>query len=128
MARICADCKHVNKKANEKPCDGCFWDDMHENWEHVDTTRDVKIPDGWTAPAAAPGTKRPAMLKEMVPIYEHPTSEMPDRIRVSFDNGKTAVYDLHMNQPAPVIIENIRIIRRMKQGYVNQPMRRRNRK
>ena len=72
--------------------------------------------------------KRPAMLPEPVPIYEHTYSEIPDRVRISFTNGTSAIYDLHTNQPAPVILENIRIIRRMKQGYVNKPLRRRGRK
>lgn len=72
--------------------------------------------------------KRPDMLEKPLPIYEHEDSRIPDGIRVSFEDGTTAVYYLHMEQPAPLIFENIRIIRRMKQGYVNQPMRRRNRK
>lgn len=73
-------------------------------------------------------TKRPAMLPEPVPIYEHTFSEIPERVRISFTNGTSAIYDLHTDQPAPVILENIKIIRRMKQGYVNQPPRRRGRK
>lgn len=55
-------------------------------------------------------------------------SRHPGRVRLMFRDGSTAIYDLNVEQPAPVIIENIKIIRRMKQGYVNQPMRRRNRK
>ena len=55
-------------------------------------------------------------------------SRHPGRVRLMFRDGTTAVYDLHVDQPAPVILENIRIIRRMKQGYVNQPARRRRRK
>lgn len=72
--------------------------------------------------------RRPKLLPEPLPIYEHDDSRIPDRIRVIFSDNTTAVYDLHTEQPAPVIIENIKIIRRMKQGYVNQPMRRRNKK
>ena len=72
--------------------------------------------------------KRPAMLPEPVPIYEHTFSEIPERVRISFTNGTSAIYDLHTDQPAPVILENIKIIRRMKQGYVNKPLRRRGRK
>ena len=55
-------------------------------------------------------------------------SRHPEKIRVSFSDGSTAFYDLRVDQPAPVILENIKIIRRMKQGYVNQPLRRRGRK
>lgn len=74
------------------------------------------------------GKKRPEILGKVVPIYEHDYSIMPDRIRVLFDDGRTMVYDIHTDQPAPVIVQNIKLIRKMKQGYVNQPVRRRRRK
>lgn len=74
------------------------------------------------------GKKRPVILGKVVPIYEHDYSVMPDRIRVLFDDGRTMVYDIHTDQPAPVIVQNIKLIRKMKQGYVNQPARRRRRK
>ena len=57
--------------------------------------------------------KRPEVLPEPLPIYEHTCSEIPDRVRISFSNGTSAIYDLHTDQPAPVILENIKIIRRM---------------
>ncbi len=63
------------------------------------------------------GQNRPEVMGKVVPLYENDYSEIPDRIRVSFSDGHTAVYDLHTDQPAPVILENIRIIRRMKNGY-----------
>ena len=69
--------------------------------------------------------KKPLMLDKPLPIYEHEYSEIPERIRVSFNDGRTAVYELRVDQPAPVIIENIKIIRKWKQGYVNKPERRR---
>ena len=72
--------------------------------------------------------KRPELLPVPLAIYEHTDSEIPEKVRISFTNGTSAVYELHVDQPAPVILENIRIIRRMKQGYVNQPARRRRRK
>ena len=71
--------------------------------------------------------KRPEMLPKPVPIYEHTSSEIPDKVRISFTNGTSAIYELHVDQPAPLIEENIRIIRKWKQGYVNQPARRRRR-
>lgn len=70
-------------------------------------------------------TDRPEPLAEVVPYYDHEFSKHPDHIRVSFADGSTAVYDLRMDQPHPIITENIRIIRKWKQGYVNQPARRR---
>lgn len=74
------------------------------------------------------GKKRPEILGKVIPIYEHDYSVLPDRIRVLFDDGRTMVYDIHTDQPAPVIVQNIKLIRKMKQGYVNQPERRRRRK
>ena len=72
--------------------------------------------------------KRPEMMDRPVPIYEHECSEYPDQLRVSFMDGTTKVYDVRAEQPAPVIIENIKIIRKWKQGYLNQPARRRRRR
>jgi hypothetical protein len=50
---------------------------------------------------------------------------LPEKIRVLFADGRTMIYDIHVEQPAPVIVQNIKLIRKMKQGYVNQPRRRR---
>lgn len=74
------------------------------------------------------GKQRPEILGKVVPIYEHDYSVLPEKIRVLFMDGRTAIYDIHMDQPAPVIVQNIRMIRKMKQGYVNQPRRRRRQK
>lgn len=68
---------------------------------------------------------RPELLPEAVPYYDTDFSFHPDSVRMSFSDGSTAVYDLRVEQPHPVIMENIRIIRKWKQGYVNQPARRR---
>lgn len=70
---------------------------------------------------------RPEMLPEAVPYYDHDWSVHPDAIRVSFSDGSTAIYDIRVEQPHPIILENVRIIRRMN-GYVNQPARRRGKK
>ena len=71
------------------------------------------------------GKQRPEILGKVVPIYEHDYSVLPEKIRVLFADGRTMVYDIHMEQPHPVIVQNIKLIRKMKQGYVNQPARRR---
>lgn len=71
---------------------------------------------------------RPIMMKIAVPIYEHDFSKYPEKVRISFEDGTTMVYDIHTEQPAPVIVENIKIIRKWKQGYINQPERRRRRR
>lgn len=74
------------------------------------------------------GKNRPEVLGKVVPIYDHDYSVLPDRIRVLFSDGRTMIYDIHTDQPAPVIVQNIRLMRKWKQGYVNQPIRRRRRK
>ena len=70
-------------------------------------------------------SERPEIIGKAVPIYDNEYEEIPFGVRISFSNGHTAVYELRVNQPAPVILENIRIIRRMKVGYNNQPPQRR---
>lgn len=71
--------------------------------------------------------ERPEMLQKAVPNYDHDCSIYPESIRVSFSDGKTVIYDRRIEQPAPVFLENIKTIRKWRQGYVNKPMRRRNR-
>ena len=71
------------------------------------------------------GKQRPEILGKVVPIYEHDYSVLPEKIRVLFADGRTMIYDIHVEQPAPVIVQNIKLIRKMKQGYVNKPRRRR---
>lgn len=68
---------------------------------------------------------RPELLPGTISYYDHKFSKYPDRIRVSFMDGRTMVYELRQEQPHPIIVENIKIIRKMKQGYVNRPERRR---
>ena len=66
---------------------------------------------------------RPKMLDKPAPMYETAYSKYPDRVRISFEDGTTAVYELRYDQPHPIIMENVKIIRKWR-GYVNQPARR----
>lgn len=70
--------------------------------------------------------ERPKILPSAVPHYNSEHSPIPDSMRVSFSDGSTAVYDLRMDQPHPVILRNIEIIRKW-EGYKYQPKRRRKR-
>lgn len=73
--------------------------------------------------------ERPEMLPAAVAIYDNDSSEIPDRLKVSFISGKTAMYVLQPEMPAPLIRESIRIIRKWRTGYeYQQPRRRRNRR
>ena len=71
--------------------------------------------------------QRPDMMGKAVAMYRDDGSKYPERIRVSFADGHTEVYDLAVKQPAPQIVENIKIIRRWKVGYEYHPPRRRRR-
>ena len=106
MAKECWTCKHTGRDFFSV-CIKCVNKDKWESREEI---------------------SRPKILPEVVPYYEHDDSLYPEQIRVSFGNSKTIVYEIRVDQPAPVILENIKIIRRMKQGYVNKPLRRRGRK
>lgn len=106
MINVCKMCQYYETRKNEKPCSNCG---DGKNWEPI---WDMEI-------------KRPEMLPEVVTQYESEYSTKPDSIRVSFADGSTAVYDLRAEMPAPMIRENIEIIRKWKTGYQYQPPRRR---
>ena len=82
-------------------------------------------PAWWTGRRRLETPERPAPLPEVVPIYEHDFEEIPESIRVSFENGSTAVYDLRREQPHPLTVKCVETIRKWNNGYNNQPMRRR---
>jgi hypothetical protein len=75
---------------------------------------------------------RKRILAMAVPRYEHESSKYPEQIRVSFGDGHTAIYDMRVEQPHPLVLKNIEIMKETKkkitQGYVNQPQRRRRRR
>ena len=70
---------------------------------------------------------RPEILQKVVPYYDHDFSEKPDRVRISFRDGSTAIYEIRVEQPHPLVQRNIQILNGWK-GYVNQPARRRRKK
>lgn len=53
---------------------------------------------------------RPAPLPEPAVYYDREDSRYPDRVRLSFPDGHTEIYDRRVNQPRP-------------DGYVNWPRR-----
>ena len=107
--RSCADCRYGNNSMTDSPCDECFGDMKHARWEPEEPEKKA----------------RPKMIGKALPIYERKNSRIPERLRVSFEDGKTAVYDLHVDMPEP-FVESIRIIRKWNnKGYRNQPTGRR---
>ncbi|MBQ6721559.1 MAG: hypothetical protein IJQ88_05265 [Clostridia bacterium] len=73
--------------------------------------------------------ERLAQLPEMVPIYENEHDGHPDALRVSFEDGSTAVYEIRRYQPHPMTIKSIEIIRKWNTGIMpEEPKRRKWRK
>lgn len=66
-------------------------------------------------------TERPKAMPIVVPKYRGKHSRYPDQVRVSFLDGNTHVYELRVEQPAPVIAEEVEVID-IRIGY---PVRRR---
>ena len=142
MINYCQTCKHRLDPKSEKRCMDCSkgnllnWEPEEQGQEEKSINEEMTLELKMEAElseeqkAAICGYKYPRkrILTLAVPKYEHERSKYPEQIRVSFADGHTAVYDMRVDQPAPVIMENIRIIRKWKQGYVNQPERRRRRK
>ena len=54
--------------------------------------------------------RRPEPLPEPAVYYDRQDSRYPDRVRLSFQDGHTEIYDRRVNQPRP-------------DGYVNWPRR-----
>ena len=67
---------------------------------------------------------RPEMLAEVLPYYESDISVYPEKVRVSFKDGRTIIYDTTMIQPHELIQENIRIIRKIQQQMEDWKRRR----
>lgn len=55
--------------------------------------------------------RRPEILPEPAAYYDRLDSKYPDRIRLSFKDGHTEIYDRRVNQPRPT-------------AYINYPKRR----
>lgn len=87
------------------------------------------MPPIWTGRRRMETPERLAPLPEMVPIYEHEHDGHPDALRVSFEDGSTAVYEIRRDQPHPMTIKSIEIIRKWNTGIMpEEPKKRRWRK
>ena len=65
---------------------------------------------------------RPHPMPTATMEYTDESSRVPDTIRVSFEDGTTAVYDRREDQPAPLVYRNIQIIQSW-QGYTPPSLR-----
>ena len=68
---------------------------------------------------------RPRMLPKASACFDHETSRYPDHIRVSFDDGRTVVYDIRQEMPAPQVLRTVELIRKMasESGYIYKEAR-----
>lgn len=88
-----------------------------------------QAPPIWTGRRRMETPERLAPLPEVVPIYEHEHDGHPDALRVSFEDGSTAVYEIRRDQPHPMTIKSIEIIRKWNTGILpEEPKKRRWRK
>lgn len=126
MINYCETCKYRLDPKSEKRCMNCSkgnllnWEPEEQGQEEKSINEEMTLELKMEAElseeqkAALCGFKYPRkrILTLAVPKYEHESSKYPEQIRVSFADGHTAVYDMRVDQPAPVILENIRIIRK----------------
>lgn len=149
----CDDCVFEYKDQGEEPCKSCS-NSFVNNWkpktdaeahgEFIRKMRQIsqekKARDAAVlraqmeekAKAQAAESQEENMVNRKIPlpnvspIFEHEASDYPDAVRVSFPNGRTIVYTRQVQQPEPMLVESIRIIRKWKtEGYQYTPPRRR---
>lgn len=56
-------------------------------------------------------SRRPKLLGKVLPVYESDYTQYPESIRVSFEDGTTAVYEQKVTMPNPLLIRSIDIIK-----------------
>ena len=71
---------------------------------------------------------RPRPMPTATMEYADDSSRVPDTIRVSFDDGTTAIFDRREDQPKPLVYRNLQIIREMNEliygmGYTPPSLR-----
>ena len=126
--RECTNCKYGDLTTIQSPCSQCIVESMKleapKYWEPKEAEDKEKKEEKGKKEIEL--KKRPEMLAFPVPIYEHTDSEIPEKVRISFTNGTSAIYMLHVDQQKPMVMESIRIIRKWRsEGYQDVPQRRR---
>lgn len=122
--RTCDNCRHYEKWRDENPCRNCS-NSYASMWKPAQEPA-AQDADAGIQMKEIKLKKRPEMLAFPVPIYERTDSEIPEKVRISFTNGTSAIYVLHVDQPKPLVMESIRIIRKWRsEGYQYVPPRRR---
>lgn len=128
--KSCENCKYGYFPFTQSPCNQCIFDglDYSRYWEPQEAEDEEKKEEKGKKEIEL--KKRPEILAYPVPIYERTDSEIPEKVRISFTNGTSAIYARHVDQPKPLVMESIRIIRKWRsEGYQYvAPRRRRSRK
>ena len=106
MINICETCRYWYKRKDQEPCKECRTE-TGVNWKPKEEKKE----------------NRPKPMPNAAPYYDRESSRIPDKIRVSFTDGTTAVYTLNIEQPAPMVVESL--ILREEIEYEYKPRRRR---
>lgn len=129
--RRCNNCLYKYRDANKEPCKSCNHI-YKDGWEPDGHDAELRAQMEEKAKAQAAESQEENMVNRKIPlpnvspIFEHEASDYPDAVRVSFPNGRTIVYTRQVQQPEPMLVESIRIIRKWKtEGYQYTPPRRR---
>ena len=83
----CWTCKHQDVYSYEEPCRSCLA--IFE----CEGTKNTK----WEPEPDKEENSRPKPLPSAVPYYKRESSRIPESIRISFSDGSTAVYELHVD-------------------------------
>ena len=138
IEKRCFNCRYGDLPSGASPCKECIKleNDYETYWkpEESEEQKRSAADSGHQGESFQEFLKRRMLEKEnrpkplTIPVYnyERESSRIPDSVRVSFDDGTTAVYTLHVDQPKPLVMESIRIIRKWRsEGYQYVPRRRR---
>lgn len=128
----CENCRYYDNREWEDPCRDCVnsktskWEPAEEKQTKADAGEQGESFQEFLKRRMLEKENRPKPLPLPVYNYERESSRIPDSVRVCFDDGTTAVYSLHVDQPKPLVMESIRIIRKWRsEGYQYVPPRRR---
>ena len=56
-------------------------------------------------------------LPKVTGIWEHDTSQYPDKVRIPMSDGKVVTYRIDVNLPHPAFVDAMENVRKMRVGY-----------
>lgn len=121
--KSCLNCRFCDNELSSMPCAACWKEKGFSYWEPEGTRTKRTSQHQEKEKSGFFNDRRPKPMPNAAPYYDRESSRIPDRIRVSFTDGTTAVYTLHIEQPAPMVVESL--ILREEIEYEYKPRRRR---